>query len=292
MNAFVLALGFGLGIFLAYEGLTDPRPLDPAGWLAARRAWLARPIAEFLAGAGLPDVAPRDFALASGATGLVGAAAAQLTLGWPLVALAGFLLGLALPFGYYARRRDERRARLRAELADAIDQLAAAVRAGLSLGEALAALAAHGPPGMRPEWAALARDQRLGGLSPALDAFRARLADSVVDTIALAMMLAEETGGRNLTAALDRLAVAVRGRVQLLAAARAEQARHRLTAQVIAALPLALLLLVHAISPDYLAVYDTWGGQVAIGVAALMVGLGYALMLAVARLPDDPRVLE
>src|SRR5439155_15086063 len=139
----------------------------------------------------------------------------QLTLGWPLVALVGFGLGLGLPFGYYARRRDRRRARIQDELADALDQLTASVRAGLSLSEALAGLAVDGPAGLRPEWEALARDQRLLGLGPALKAMRERLADPTADLLLLALALAEQTGGPRLTPGTEKVSPTVRAPVRL-----------------------------------------------------------------------------
>jgi Flp pilus assembly protein TadB len=150
----------------------------------------------------------------------------------------------------------------------------------------------HGPARLRPEWEALVRDQRLIGLGPALAAMRERLADPTGDLVFLALALAEQTGGRNVTSVLARLSQTTRARVRLQAAVRAEQARHRLTAQVIAGMPLALLLVVRSINPDYLAVYDTLLGQAVIGLAVAMVGLGYVLMLLVGRLRDEPRVFR
>lgn len=288
----VLSLAGALGVFLLFQGLTAPEPLDLVAIVTARRARLTRAMAEFLAGAGLADVAPSQFVGASSLAGLLCAFVAQLVLDWPLVALVAFGLGLALPFGYYARRRDQRRAVIQDELADAIDQLTASVRAGLSLSEALAGLAVQGPRGLRPEWETLVRDQRLVGLGPALEALRARLADPTADLMLLALAFAERTGGRNLTSVLDRLSVSVRARVRLRAAVRAEQARQRLTAQILAGMPLALLVLIRAISPEYLAIYDTLLGQAILGIALAMVGVGYVLMLFLGKLPEEPRVFR
>ena len=40
--------------------------------------------------------------------GLAVAGVTELVLGWPFVALVAFGVGLVLPFGYYAARRDRR----------------------------------------------------------------------------------------------------------------------------------------------------------------------------------------
>ena len=65
MIPLALALMFGAGVGLLYEGLTNPSRGDgpPAGWLAVV-AWRRR-LREFLVRAGLYDVTPRDFVLFS-----------------------------------------------------------------------------------------------------------------------------------------------------------------------------------------------------------------------------------
>lgn len=288
----ILSLLFGLGVYLVYEGLTSPRPFEPGSLLARRLRGFHLRLQDFLAGAGLADVTPRQFVLASVIAGLAVAGVTELVLGWPFVALVAFGVGLVLPFGYYAARRDCRRAEVQRELADAIDQLRLAVQAGRSVPEALAGLAHHGPEHLRPEFAALVLDQRLRGLGPALQAMKGRLADPVVDVFAEALILSERTGGRNVTAVLEQLARAVRGQLRVLEEVRAQQARHRLAAQIIAALPIALLLLTRTLNPEYLAVYDTVAGQAIIGVAILMVALGYAAMLQLGKLPGEERVFR
>ena len=76
----VLSGAFGLGVYLLFEALTNPRP--PA---AEPRRW--RGVEEFLVRAGLRDVTPRDFVLFSLGSGLVCGLLAQLLLGWGLVSL-------------------------------------------------------------------------------------------------------------------------------------------------------------------------------------------------------------
>ena len=287
-----ISLLLGVAVSLVYEGLTNPAPFDP-GEAARRRLRAASDrLAEFLAAAGLPDVSPREFLGGSLLAGRVVGAVTELVLGWPLVALVGFGIGLGLPFGYYARRRDRRRAATQAQIADAIDQLRLSVEAGRSIPEGLLALASHGPSSLRPEFAALARDGRLVGLAPALRAAKARLADPVFDVVAAALILSEESGGRNLTSVLAELARAVRAQVRVAEEVRAQQARTRFAAQIIALLPVVVLMLVRLIASEYLAIYDTLIGQVVIGLAALLIAVGYVAMLQLGKLPGDERVFR
>ncbi len=121
---------------------------------------------------------------------------------------------------------------------------------------------------------------------------KGHLADPVVDAFCEALILSERTGGRNVAAVLEQLARAVRGQLRVLEEVRAQQSRHRLAAQIIAALPIALLLFTRTLNPEYLAVYDTVASQAIIGVAVLMVALGYAAMLHLGKLPGEERVFR
>ncbi len=79
-----------------------------------------------------------------------------------------------------ACRARRRRAALRDVWPDAVDNLASAVRAGLSLPEALAQLAVRGPAELRPAFAAFAEDYRATGrFADCLDRLKDRLADPV-----------------------------------------------------------------------------------------------------------------
>jgi len=188
----VLSVFFGVGVFLIYDSLTRPGG-SPSG---GERGWAAR-TREFLVGAGLFDVSPRDFLLFSLGAGIVAGAVAQYVLGWLLVSVVGAGLGIIAPFLYYAERRDRRRAAIQAALADAISQLRDGIRSGLSVQEALVGLARNGPQALRGEFSMLVRESRLIGIEPALRGMRDRLADPLFDIVAAALVLNDRVGGRN-----------------------------------------------------------------------------------------------
>ena len=71
---------------------------------------------------------------------------------------------------------------------------------------------------------------------------------------------------------------------------RARQARQRASARVVAVAPVALLLILRQVNPGYLEAYDTSAGQAVLASAAVLVAVGYALMLRVARVIDPPRI--
>lgn len=232
----------------------------------------------------------REFVLASLISGILAGGSTWLVLSWlPLAAVAG-LLGTALPIWYLQQRRERRRAEVQAALADAVDALRASVRVGLSIEDALSALGHHGPAPLRPALRELARDLRLSGFEEAITRAQDRIADPVFDTIAVALLMAHRVGGRNLGAVLDSLERAVRGAARVEREVRAQQARNVLSARIMAALPLGLIIAIRAINPGYLEPFAEPAGQALLAVCLLSVAAGYALMLRAGRLPGQRRL--
>jgi tight adherence protein B len=281
----LLAILFGLGVYLLYDGLTAPaRPPRDGGRLRA--------VEDFLRRAGLVGVTPSDFLLVSLGAGVIGAVGAQAALGWPLVTLAAAGLGALAPFAYYLRRHDLRRAALQRALVEAIGQLRDGIRTGLSVPEALVGLARNGPDVLRPEFARLVREMRLVGFERAIAELRDRLADPLFDTVCATLILNDRLGGRNVSQVLDRLVHTTREQLRVQEEMRAHQARHVVSARIVAAVPLVVLVLIRHLNPRYLAHFDTPGGQLLLLLSLTSIALGYGAMRWMARLPGEPRVLR
>ncbi len=285
MIPLLLSVAFGGGIYLLYDGLTRPRP-------AARTAGRFHRVEEFLSQAGLHEVRPRDFVVFSVGTGLAGGLVAQLFLGWIVVSLLVVGLGLIGPLLYYRHRRDRRRGLLQDALIEATGQLRDAIRTGLSVQNALLALAHSGPESLRPEFVRLAREIRLLGFEPAMTAMRERLADPVYDVVAASLLLNDRLGGRNVSQVLDRLAQATRAELRVQQELRAYQAKNVVSAQIVAAVPLVVMIVIRAVNPAYLALFDGVPGQLLLAGCATSVAIGYASMLWITRLPGEQRVLQ
>jgi tight adherence protein B len=285
VTALVLSAVLAVGVYLLYDGVTRPAAVE-----SAPRRW--RSVEEFLLRAGLPGVTPKDFVLFSLASGAVAAAAAQLLLGWGLVSVLGGGLGLVAPFTYYARRHARRRAAVQAGLVDALTQLRDAIRTGFSVPEALGVLAESGPDALRPEFARLVAELRVFGMEEALGRARERVADPVFDMVAASLALNDRLGGRHVSQVLDRLAHATRAQLRVTDELRAVQARNVLSARIVAAVPLLLLVGTRQVSPAYLSVFDSWEGQLLLAASVLSVAVGYAAMLWTVRLPGERRVLR
>jgi tight adherence protein B len=285
----LLSLALAVGVLLVYLSATaDPNQR------ARRRPWesWAARLHEFLLQAGVEGVQGRYFVLLSVGAGGVSAGIAELVLGWPVLTAAAFVIGLGLPAWYFRERREARRAVLQATLADLVDALAAAVRAGMSVEEGLGSLARSGPEPLRPALEALTRDLRLSDFEEAVRRAQARLADPVFDTVAAALIMAHQVGGRNLSTVLEGLGTAVRQEVQVQREVRAQQAKNVLSARIIAALPLVLIGVLRSLNPGYLAVFSSPLGQALLTLCLVSVAVGYGAMLWATRLPGNERVLR
>src|SRR3954465_3105939 len=111
---------------------------------------------QLLAAAGLTGINAAPLLALQSGLGLLAVVVVLLTTGTVTVSLAFGLFGFALPYAQVCRLAGKRRADLREVWPEVVDNLASAVRAGMSLPEALSALATPGPEGARPPFGRLA----------------------------------------------------------------------------------------------------------------------------------------
>ncbi|MYH40745.1 MAG: hypothetical protein F4150_03035 [Chloroflexi bacterium] len=289
--AVLWSLALGAGVLLLFQSLASPRSGRPGGGASGAASGAAL-LARRLPRAGPEGAGLREFTAASGACALAAGAAAQLVAGWPVVTLTAAGLGAALPAWSLCQRSARRRAEVEEALGEAVETLRDAVRIGLGIEEALRALARTGPLALRPVLSQLERDIRLAGFEEALARARERLADPLFDTLAIALLTSYRIGGRNLAQVLDGIGESLRGSVRVRREVRAAQAQNVLSARVIAALPVVLVLIIRATNPNYLTAFSQPAGQAVLGLCLLSVAVGYVAMLRQAQLPGAGRVLR
>ena len=139
----LVGLGLGVGLLLIWSAFAVPR---------TQRARRPGRLDDLLARAGIGGVSVVGFVVLCLVCGLVTALAIQVASGTVPVALAFGAMGAYLPVAI-TRGRVRRRQREFAEVwPEAVDNLSSAVRAGMSLPEALSALAIRGPEPLRPAY--------------------------------------------------------------------------------------------------------------------------------------------
>nr|WP_222437639.1 type II secretion system F family protein [Quadrisphaera sp. RL12-1S] len=280
----------GAGLFCAWWAcwVEDTADDDAVG---ARPGLRARG-EDLLAAAGLAGLPLASLVAACVATALAVAVAALLVSGSSVLALA---LGAGASWGPVAFLRGRARSRAAAvrELwPDAVDHLASGVRAGLSLPEALAALAVHGPEPLRPAFADFADDHRATGrFLPALDRLKDALADPVADRVVEALRLTREVGGSDLGRVLRSLSAFLRDDARTRGELLARQSWTVATARLAVAAPWVVLVLL-CTRPGTVDAFREPAGALVIGAGAVCCVLAYAIMRRVSRLPEDERVLR
>ncbi|WP_350349559.1 type II secretion system F family protein [Agromyces sp. G08B096] len=280
----VLGALLGIGLLLVASPLLWP----DRGLPRTRRAGAAS-VRDELQLAGLGSVPIGVVAAVAGLLGVIAAALAQAVFGLPVLTAVAGVLGLAsVPAAVHARAI-RRRAANRAVWPEVVDHLVAAVRAGMSLPDAVGALGTLGPVATRAPFAAFdAEYRRTGNFGVAVDRLKARLADPVADRILETLRMAREVGGSEITQVLRGLSGYLREDAALRAEVRSRQSWIRNAARLGVAAPW-LLLLVLAAKPETLRAYDSPMGSALLLTGLVLTFVAYRSMIALGRIPEERR---
>lgn len=279
----ILGLGIGVGLLLILLGVTtSPRERD------------RRPsrLAAIIDAAGAERVTPVALLSASAGVGIFVAFAALVITGIPIAAVIAGVLAALAPIAVLRRRARRRAKALRVCWPDAVDILGSAVRAGLSLPEAVADLSTRGPEPLRPAFARFASEYRAtGSFDSALAVLKSVLRDPVADRVIASLGIARDVGGTDLGRVLATLSDFLRQDARTRGEIEARQSWTVNAARVAVAAPWITLLLL-CTRPETVAAYRTLMGGVILAVCAVLSLVAYRVMIAVGHLPDDPRVLR
>ena len=248
--------------------------------LLAGRA-LTTSIAELLARAGSTQkVGP--FILMSVAMSVGGLVIGQRwgMIGSVLLAVAG----LFAPYLWMKRKQAKREKAFEAQLPEAIDMLVNALQAGYSLQAAMDFVGRESPAPLGPEFVRFYDEQRLGmEVRMALLRFQERIGTIDARMFVTSLLIQRETGG-NLGEVLTNLATLMRERVTFRMQLATLTAEPRMSARVLASLPLAVVLIISAINPNFMQpLFQTDFGHKLIAYAAASVIAGYFVMSRIAN---------
>jgi tight adherence protein B len=232
----VAAIVLGIGRFLADRPAISATRVARGGPLSRRAG--GRRLGAQLERAGIP-LGPDAFVAIVAA---MAACAAGLGLAAARTPVAGLVGAVAVVVGAISlvRSADRRHlARVERQLPGVAQQLAAAIHAGLSLRQALARAARDAPEPIRAELEQAVGELALGGrLEGALEGLAARLPAHDLRIMVTAILVQRRTGG-NLGRALADLSGRMEERAQLERELRGSTAQARMTAWLVAALPVA-----------------------------------------------------
>lgn len=196
------------------------------------------------------------------------------------------------PMWYVTFTARKRRTELSGLWPEAIDDLISAIRAGMSLPEALSALGERGPEELREHFSFFAADYRATGrFDECLQNLKARMADPDADRIVEALRITREVGGTDLTRLLATLAEFLRKDLRTRRELLARQSWTAAGARLATAAPWLVLALLST-RRETAQAFDTPLGVTILAVGAGMSILAYMLMVRLGRLPEEDRVLR
>ena len=283
----LLGLFFGIGLLLISWSFVAPHDATSRG-----EGRLSRRCRDLLASAGVEGVTPAAFIGACLVTGMVAfvlmfVVSAALPIGLAFGVMAG-----GVPVALLKSRARKRLAEFRELWPDVVDNIASAVRAGLSLSEALAQVGERGPLPLRDPFRRFGADYAsTGRFADSLDRLKARLADPVGDRVIEALRIAREVGGGDLGRLLRSLSSFLRDDGRTRSELEARQSWSVNGARVAVAAPW-LVLAMLSFQGDVIQRYNSPVGALIIGVGAAVCVLAYRLMLRIGRLPEPERVLR
>jgi tight adherence protein B len=215
-----------------------------------------------------------QFFLCSGTAMLLGALFAGQ---WPLpVAMyAGVaLLCALLPLWMVRRARTRRLMRIEAQLPDAADFIARALRAGHSFSNVLQIVGNELAEPLSGEFR-IAREEINYGvpMNEALHNLAARIPLTDLRYLIIAVLIQRETGG-NLAEILTNISHIIRARLKLVAQVRVLSAEGRMSAWILGLLPFAVAGMLVLVNPDYVRILWTDPS----GVRLLWYALGMILL--------------
>lgn len=282
----LVGLLLGLGLLLIWR--SGPRAPQRAG---RSTGWSARR-SDLLHQAGVDEVGTAQLFAAEVLAALVVAAVVFLVTATLSIAVCFGAFAFFVPTVILRRLRQRRQVALRELWPEAVDNLASAVRAGMSLPEGLAALGQRGPNELRPAFARFGTAYRASGrFSQCLDALKEDLADPVGDRVCETIRVAREVGGSDLGTVLRTLSELLRSDARTRSELETRQGWIVNAARLAVAAPWLVLLLLGTQS-ETLRAYDSSSGSLLLGIGAVVCVVAYRIMLQIGKLPEDQRVLR
>ena len=202
------------------------------------------------------------------------------TIGSVLLAV----LGLFLPYLWMRRKVAKREKAFEAQLPESLDMLVNALQAGYSLQAAMDFVGRETPEPLGPEFVRFYDEQRLGmEVRMALLRLQERVGTIDARMFVTSLLIQRETGG-NLGEVLTNLATLMRERVTFRMQLATLTAEPRMSARVLASLPLAVVLIISAINPAFMQpLFQSEMGHKIIAYAAASVVAGYFVMSRIAN---------
>ena len=194
-------------------------------------------------------IGPRQLLLMTLAVAAVLGLLGYVIFNWFVAALIG-VAGFLVPFLGIKKLRERRVRRFEGQLVDAMAQLSAAFRAGLTLAQATENIAQDMPPPLSQEFGLFVKEIKLGvPQDEALQNMADRVGSEDLQLVVTSTNVARQLGG-NMAEMYDIISATIRERFRLEGRIRALTAQGKLQGWVVGAMPLILGLILNMMRPD------------------------------------------
>lgn len=211
---------------------------------------------------------------------------------WPVAIVLAGLAGFTSPtIAGAAKRRNAAIAQTEAVAAWA-EQLRDTIGAAAGLQEAIAVTSRVAPREIRSDVQELARGMRRRPLPDLLVEFASRVDDPAADQVAIALMMASQRRGQNLTVLLSEVAEAAREEATMRMRTETSRAQTYSDAKAVTGIVLGVFLLLLLVNRGYLQAFDAMTGQVVMAVVGLMWGFAVYGIAELSKVRRPPRILS
>lgn len=177
----------------------------------------------------------------------------------------------------------KRRERLEGAMVEAFGALAASMASGLSLAQAMRYVGSHAQEPVRTEFLRTEAQVACGvGMAEALDGLVERLHAPGLDFVTLSLKVSRRTGAP-LSDVLGEAARLVRERVELRRKLDVKTAQVRMSARLVAGMPVAMIAFLALTSSDFREGVATVPGAASMVVALLLDGIAWSIIRVVMR---------
>jgi tight adherence protein B len=245
--------------------------------LMMKLAWTTR-LQNFISQAGM-DAKVGTILLFCGVSGLSAYVIVSFLYGRFSAGMAAAAVGATIPLGVVAFQRNRRLKQFEQRFPEALDLLGRAVRAGHAFTAGLEMVSKDSPEPVAGEFRTTFEEQNFGlPVRDALSNLAARVPLVDVRFFVTALLIQKDTGG-NLAEILDELARVIRERFRIYREVQIKTAQGRLTAVILVALPVGMLLLMKTLNPSYVKVLfdDPLGIRILMGAAVMQI-IGAAIL--------------
>jgi tight adherence protein B len=185
----------------------------------------------------------------------------------------GVIVFFSLPWMWLYHKRAVRLKKFAAQLPDAMELVARALRAGHSLAAGMHVVAEEMPAPISKEFGRVYEEQNLGiPLEEALKGMCERVPNLDLRFFVTSVAIQRQTGG-DLAEILDRIGHVIRERFKILGQVKALTAEGRLSGVVLIAMPIGLFMLMLWMKPDYIRLLWTDPMGIKMSIAAIILVL-------------------